>query len=172
DQIHYPGFNMTGRYYTFSQGRAQFFALDTNQGKHFNDQLTWLETSLAQSSADWKIVFGHHPVFSSGMHGSDRTLGEALTPILERHGVQLYLCGHDHNYERTVALEGVTYLVCGNGARLRPVNSSPWTAYAASRLGFTVFEVYPQHILLAAIDPEGQVFDQAIIPLIASAADI
>jgi hypothetical protein len=36
-------------------------------------------------------------------------------PLFERHGVQLTLSGHDHNYQRFVPRRGVTYVVHGGG---------------------------------------------------------
>ncbi|MEL6355198.1 MAG: metallophosphoesterase, partial [Cyanobacteria bacterium J06627_28] len=150
DEIAYPGYNMAGRYYSFSrhftEDSIQFFALDTNQAyldnlEDWNAQLAWLQNELANSSADWKVVFAHHPIYSSGHHGSDEALMETLSPIFGQNGVQLYINGHDHNYERTVAMNGTTYITSGNGAKLRREGRAEWTAYSDSRLGFTLFEV-------------------------------
>ena len=92
DEIRYRGFNMQGRYYTFTQGPIQFFALDTNKQAAWQEQLVWLEENLARSPATWKVVFGHHPVYSSGVHGSTPRLQE-LPSLFSRYGVQLYLSG-------------------------------------------------------------------------------
>ena len=162
DEIRYPGLNMQGRYYTFSKGPVQFFALDTNKQAAWKEQLIWLEENLARSPATWKIVFGHHPVYSSGVHGDTPRLKE-LPSLFSRYRVQLYLSGHDHNYERTQPLQGTTYLVCGAGAQTRPVGSSDWTAYAKARLSFAAIEVYPNRLEVAGIGRNGQVFDRAEI---------
>ncbi|MEL6554451.1 MAG: metallophosphoesterase [Cyanobacteria bacterium J06621_11] len=172
DQIAYPGYNMPSRYYTFQDENVQFFALDTNQSDGFNsemrespwaDQLQWLEAELEKSTADWKVVFGHHPVFSSGRHGSQRDLLRSLSPILTRHGVQLYLNGHDHNYERTKPIDGTTYITTGNAAKLRPVKPSSITAHASSQLGFTDFSVYSDKIVVRAVDKNNNIYDEANI---------
>ncbi|HEY9618543.1 MAG TPA: metallophosphoesterase, partial [Microcoleaceae cyanobacterium] len=121
-QIRYSGFNMRGRYYTFRQGAVQFFALDTNPSASWKAQLTWLEQELQRSRATWKVVFGHHPIYSSGRYGSNSAMIEALTPLFKQYRVQLYINGHEHDYERTAAIDGTTYLVVGNaGAALRSV---------------------------------------------------
>lgn len=52
-------------------------------------QLEELEAHLARSEADWKLVIGHHPVHSSGHHGSTPELLHTLDPVLRRHGVQV-----------------------------------------------------------------------------------
>ena len=163
DEVRYRGLNMQGRYYSFTKESVQFFALDTNKNASWSEQLLWLEENLAQSQAPWKVVFGHHPVYSSGMHGNTLPLVEKLPPLFSRYGVQLYLSGHDHNYERTKPLQGTTYLVCGAGAMTRPVRYSDWTAYAQARLSFAAIEVYPNRLEIAGIGKNGQVFDRAEI---------
>ncbi len=142
DQIRYAGFNMNGRYYTFTRKPVQFFALDTNPEALWQEQLDWLERELANAQQPWKVVFGHHQIYASGKRGVDRELAEKLIPLFARYGVQLYINGHEHHYERTRSIEGTTYLTCGIGAKLREVGKSDWTAHAVSRLGFAVVEVY------------------------------
>ena len=160
EQVNYSGYNMQGRYYTFTQDIVQFFALDTNNNADWSEQMIWLEESLASSTATWKIVFAHHPLYSSGVHGSSPKLIEKLSPLFDRYGVQLYLNGHDHNYERTKPIEGTTYLTCGSGAKTRPVWNSDWTARSAARLSFATIDVYPEYLEIQGIGKNGQVFDR------------
>ena len=76
-QWEYPLFNMGGeRYYTFERkagvlppvggDRVQFFALDSVNLD--NGQLSWFDRQLSESNAEWKIVFFHHPIYSSGRY--------------------------------------------------------------------------------------------------------
>ncbi|MGL5832266.1 MAG: metallophosphoesterase [Waterburya sp.] len=160
DQVNYSAFNMNGRYYTFTEGIAQFFALDSNFNADWTRQLKWLEKELAASTATWKIVLAHHPLYSSGLHGSSEELINLLSPLFARYGVQLYINGHDHNYERTEPIEGTTYLTCGAGARTRPVFSSDWTAYSSARLSFATIDVNPERLIIQGIGKDGEVFDQ------------
>ncbi|MEA5486870.1 MULTISPECIES: metallophosphoesterase [Pseudanabaena] len=120
DQINYQPFNMSDRYYSFTkgdinEGMVEFFALDTNGNAPWDAQLAWLDQQLAQSTAPWKIVYGHHPLYSSGRHGSNPELTAKLAPIFAKHKVPLYLCGHDHGYERSIPLDGTIYIVNGGG---------------------------------------------------------
>lgn len=51
-----------------------------------------LESRLASSQAEWKLVVGHHPVLSSGgdiLHGSRHELVTHIQPLLEKYGVQV-----------------------------------------------------------------------------------
>jgi 3',5'-cyclic AMP phosphodiesterase CpdA len=164
-QVKYAGFNMSGRYYTFRRGEVQFFALDTNNNADWKVQLPWLEQELSRSNAPWKIVFGHHQIYSSGAYGMNKPFIEMLSPIFQKHGVQLYINGHDHHYERSQSLKGTTYVICGAGAGTRPVGKSQWTAYSVERLSFAAYEVYSDRIIIKGIGTDNSVFDQGIIPL-------
>jgi acid phosphatase len=163
-QVRYPGFNMNGRrYYTFRRQGIQFFALDTNNNADWQNQLPWLEKELSNSNAPWKVVFGHHPIYSSGVYGSNQAFIKTFTPLFRKYGVQLYINGHEHSYERTRAIDGTTYLTCGAGAGNRPVGRSQWTEYSTSDLSFATYEVYPDRIEVNAIATNNRIFDKGII---------
>ncbi len=164
-QVRYPGFNMLGRYYTFGQDAVQFFALDTNHNADWKTQLTWLDQELSQSIAPWKIVFGHHQIYSSGHYGLNQPFVKTLTPIFQKHGVQLYINGHDHHYERTRSINGTTYLTCGAGAGKRSVGTSAWTERAASELSFAAFDLYSDRLEISGINTNSVIFDRGIIRL-------
>lgn len=163
-QTQYPLFNMGGkRYYSFRRGKVQFWALDTNSNADWVNQLAWLEEELKQSDALWKIVFGHHQIYSSAHYGVNKNLITILTPLFEKYGVQLYINGHEHVYERTYAINGTTYLICGAGAGVRDVGHSEWTAYSASRLSFAAHTVYEDRLIIQGIGTDRQVFDRGVV---------
>jgi acid phosphatase len=164
-QVQYADFNMQGRYYTFRRDPVQFFALDTNVNADWKTQLPWLEQELSRSDAPWKVVFGHHPVYTSGLYGVNQVFIKNLTPLFQKYRVQLYINGHDHDYERTHPINGTTYLICGAGAATRPVFRSEWTAYSASRLSFAALEVYSDRMVVSGINTNNRIFDQGIIHL-------
>ena len=165
-QLRYAGYNMKGRHYTFREKSAQFFVLDTNTNADWNGQLTWLNQELSRSTAPWKIVYGHHPIYSSGHYGTSQEMVSLLTPVFKKHGVQLYINGHEHNYERTRPIDGTTYLITGiGGAYLRPVSRSQWTEYAVSRFGFSGVEVYDDRLEIQGIGTDHQVFDRGVVPI-------
>lgn len=165
-QVRYPGFNMAGRYYTFRREAVQFFALDTNYKADWTAQMAWLEQELSRSDAPWKVVFGHHQIYSSGMYGLNQPFVDRFTPLFKKYRVQLWINGHEHHYERSRPIDGTTYLVSGGGgAAVRPVESSEWTAYAASRFSFAAIEVYADKMIVTGIGTDNQVFDRGIIQL-------
>ena len=90
----YKLFNMNGeRFYTFRpKAGVRFFALDSNYMDR--TQLQWLEKELAASGSDWKIMYFHHPIYSSGgRHGSDTALRDQLEPLFLKYGVDVVLAG-------------------------------------------------------------------------------
>jgi 3',5'-cyclic AMP phosphodiesterase CpdA len=164
-QVKYAGFNMKDRYYTYKRNQAQFFVLDTNGNADWKNQLVWLDRELAKSQAPWKVVYGHHPIYASGHYGSNPEFIELFTPIFKKHNVQLYINGHEHHYERTTAINGTTYLICGAGGGTRPVGKNEWTAHSAEKLSFAAYEVYRDRIQVEGIGIDNQVFDRGIIKL-------
>jgi acid phosphatase len=137
-------------------GSAEFFFLDTQpfiesyrRDSRYADvaqqsrqaQLSWLEAGLAGSKADWKIVVGHHPVFSKGRHGDTPELIRDVKPLLERYGVQVYLNGHDHDMQHIV-VNGVAYVTSGAGSQTRPTGHGPGTRFSLGNTsGFLAAEL-------------------------------
>ena len=152
------------RYYVSRHGPAEFFYLDSSEPGFFEDgaltQLEWLDDHLASSTSQWKIVAMHHPVYSCGAHGPTARLNEYLEPILVRRKVDLVLAGHDHNYERTVPIDGVTYVVSGGGCKTRAVNPQRYTEVAASTLEFMMFDIDGDRLTGRAIHTDGGRLDR------------
>ena len=163
-QVAYPPFGMKGRFYNLRRGPVEFLMLDTNGNADWQRQISWLRSVLARSTAPWKVVVGHHPIYSSGLYGNDRGLQARLVALLRQHGVQLYINGHEHNYERSVPIDGITYLVVGGGgAALRPVIATAQTARCASVFSFAELEAGPRELRVSAWDKTGRLIDQGVI---------
>jgi 3',5'-cyclic AMP phosphodiesterase CpdA len=153
-----------GRYYSTTHGPADFFYLDSSVpglfGKSSSEQLEWLDDALASSTNQWKIVALHHPLYSSGYHGSTAGADELLEPILSRRKVDLVLAGHDHHYERTLPQNGTTYVVSGGGCKTTPVGYSSFTAIAESTLQFMHIEIDGDRLEASSINAGGGVVDR------------
>lgn len=129
---------MPATYYTFTAGPAQFFALDTNEVS--DAQLMWLQGELSKSRARWKIVYGHHPIYSDGDHGDSLVLRARLLPLL-KDKVDVYLVGHDHVLNHIKPENGVHFFVAGGaGAGLYKITPKERTLFAESKNGFAVVE--------------------------------
>lgn len=172
-QVAYPQFNMQGkRYYTHGKGDVQFFVTETNEIVNVNSpdrakQLAWLDRSLSASKAKWKIVYGHHPIYSAGVYDNNPVMQRDVAPILVKHKVKLWLNGHDHNYQRSIPIDGVTYLVCGGGgAHLYPVFPQSWTAFAQQVHSFGVVEIYADRILITGVNSKSEIIDRGVVTLV------
>ena len=149
-------------YYDFWWGRSHFIALDSNEIDD-PDQMEWLKEVLAEE-AKWKVVFFHHPPYSSSSHGSHPGIRNAWGGLFQRFGVDLVLTGHDHGYERTKPINGTTYIVTGGGGqRLYPSGSSEFTAAGRSTHHFIRIDVRPETLTLQAIGVDGRAFDAATL---------
>ena len=62
-------------------------------------QERWLRQDLQENKRPCTLAYAHHPRFSSGINGSSANL-TALWQALYEYGADVYLCGHDHHYER------------------------------------------------------------------------
>ncbi|TWE12823.1 purple acid phosphatase family protein [Rudaeicoccus suwonensis] len=125
-----------GNWYSFQVGSVLFVALDANDVIYQNDgsanpdaskqglyirgysggaQQRWLEQTLRAArrdpGIDWIIPFQHQLAMSSSASGSGGDLGirEAFMPLFDVYDVDLVLCGHDHDYERTYTVHGVDH---------------------------------------------------------------
>lgn len=148
---------MPGRWYSREMGDVLLVALDSTQPDN-PDQLAWVEDVLATSNAPWRIVFMHHPPYSAGYHGSDIPTRQAFSHLFEAYGVQLVLTGHEHDYQRSTPIGGVTYIVSGAGAKTRPTGKAEFTAASYSVRHVLDIGVWPDRLVVQAISPEG-VFD-------------
>lgn len=163
-QIAYPLFGMKGRWYTLRRGPVEFFMLDTNVNAAWQHQMPWLKKALASSTAPWKVVVGHHPIYSSGFYGDNPEAIARLTPVFQRYGVQLYINGHEHHYERSKPLDGTTYLqVGGGGAALRVVVPNERSARALSTHSFAEISATPAELTIAAWDSRGEPIDRVVL---------
>jgi hypothetical protein len=78
-------------------------------------QTRWLEQTLREAAddddVDWIIVQMHQDALSSSKtgNGSDKGIREAWLPLFDRYGVDLVLCGHDHDYERSWPVRGLNH---------------------------------------------------------------
>jgi acid phosphatase len=177
-----PRWRMPARYYLRTEplpdgGSADFFFIDTNpfvqkyygsrtrvDGQHPMAQLAWLDDALGRSQAPWKIVVGHHPVFSGGTeHGSTPELIAALKPLLDRHGVRIYMGGHDHDQQHLMVGD-VHYIQSGAGSETRPSSLIEGSRFASDRSGFMTAELAGDRFEFAFIDERGERLYQAVVP--------
>jgi hypothetical protein len=101
-----------------------FFALDSTYLD--SAQLAWFDAELAASPADWKIVFLHHPIYTSGRYRASAFVNRStLESIFLRRHVSVVFSGHEHIYQRTTLQNGIQYFISGGAGSLRPGDGTP-----------------------------------------------
>ena len=155
----------TEAYYSWDWGNIHFLSLDSygleNGGTTrlydtTGAQAVWVKQDLEANTRPWVIAYWHHPPYTMGSHNSD-TEGELISMrqnfirILERMGVDLIICGHSHNYERSYLLKGyygneasfnaATHTLSSSSAKYDgSANSCPYTTVDGQNHG-TVYVV-------------------------------
>jgi 3',5'-cyclic AMP phosphodiesterase CpdA len=158
------------RYYTFAPPedaltrmttRVEFFAVDSTNLDA--EQMRWLDERLGLSKADWKIVFLHHPLYTSGRYrNASRAHRWTLEPLLTRHRVDAVFSGHEHIYQRSELQKGIQYFVSGGAGSLRLGDGVPAPFVARTYDGdyhFMLIEIDDDELNFQAISRKGETID-------------
>lgn len=125
----------------------------------YRAQLEWLDKELAQSTARWKIVYGHHPLYGHhATRGHLRVMIDRVEPLLVKHGVDLYIAGHDHLVDMMKPINGVHYVTSGGGGgddNPYPIDRTDESYYIATGGGFALFRVTSEQIEVELVDIDG-----------------
>lgn len=109
----------TEAYYSYDYGNVHFLSLDS-YGKEdgvnrlydtLGPQVQWIKQDLAANAKKWIVAYWHHPPYTMGSHNSDTEsdltkMHTNFIRILERYKVDLIVCGHSHEYERSKLIKG------------------------------------------------------------------
>jgi predicted MPP superfamily phosphohydrolase len=169
EQRSYKLFNMDNKlYYSYKAPKqsVRFFVLESTYMDP--DQVKWIETELQSAGDTWKIVYFHHPLYSSARsHGSDLALRATLEPLFVKYGVSVVLNGHDHVYERIKPQKGIAYFVVGSGGALRRGDLNRKSALTAAGFdtdnAFFLAEIDDQTMTFNAISRTGAIVDSGVI---------
>ncbi|QQU02774.1 metallophosphoesterase [Myroides odoratus] len=110
-------------------------------------QMQWLEQTLGQADADvqWKIVVGHHPMYSGGKRKVNKdTQGfeQQFAAFFDRHQVDAYICGHEHDLQIIKPKNRyTTQFLSGAASEVRPSGTMEHTVFAAAEPGFMAFSI-------------------------------
>jgi hypothetical protein len=155
--------NMPASYYTFTAGPVQFFALDTQTIAASEKQRQWLDAELKRSQARWKVVYGHHPMFSGGNYQDRPDLISSVLPMLHNRA-DIYICGHDHNLQ-ALRPEGTVhfYVAGGGGAGLYDLRPYERSIFASRSNGFAVLDANDDTLTVSLVDGTGKtLYEHAI----------
>jgi predicted phosphodiesterase len=160
--------------YSFTQGNCFFVCLSMDPSA----AVSYLESQLSSQEAqdaDYRFIFHHYPVYSTGSHGA--TGNAAVEALCDKYNVTISFCGHDHDYQRTkliynqkvaysghdipANMDGTIYIVTGGGgAPLRSVGSDWWTEVAIDYINhYIVLDTYEDRLEAIVKDSNGNVID-------------
>jgi 3',5'-cyclic AMP phosphodiesterase CpdA len=159
-------------YYAFDLGRWRVYALNSNCDKiRCGREYRWLRRDLDAHPRDCSIFALHHPRWSSGReHGSEPRM-QRFFAMAYRHDVELFLTGHDHDYERfkrmdprgTPDPDGVMSFVSGAGGKslYRFGDTEGGSAYRrAEDFGVLRLSLRPQRFGFSFREVDGTVVDR------------
>lgn len=156
------------RYYDVRKGPVHLFCVDSDP--HEPDGITvsspqalWLQSALAASNAPFKLVYFHHPPYSSAVHGNTWDLQWPFRAW----GASAVLTGHDHDYERIVR-DGFPYFVNGLGGNtrydFRPLLVGGSDARFNAEFGAMLVEADAEACTFRFLDLVGTQIDQFTLP--------
>jgi hypothetical protein len=161
---------MPARYYAFTQAiddstTALFAFLDTepfilDDASEVEQQRRWLDSTLANSVAQWKIVVGHRQLYAvRAGHGPSSRMQRAIAPLLENHGVTAYMSGHVHSLQH-LKPEGssVHYLISGAGSIAHKLEEPADSAlFAGAAPGFLAVSLTAEAMYIRFFDYRGHI---------------
>jgi tartrate-resistant acid phosphatase type 5 len=174
--------DMPARYYTktyrVDTSSALFVFIDTDplekllrgdipdkskyDSSYLTKELTWIDSVLASSKARWKIVVGHHPLYTGGWRKDTKEterLRKTLEPIFSKNKVDVYFCGHEHHQEIIVPPNSkTTYYISGAGSESRVVDGYPTiTRFKSSDQGFMVCSLSSGSLYVQVVNHENKI---------------
>ena len=152
--------------YSFTAGSIRFISLNTDIPAA--DQNGWLARELQAAANDpdivWIIALCHEPPYSWGFRLGTDEIREHWTPLLTRYEADWMVNGHSHNYQRTVPIDGVRYLVAGGGgaALYASATNEPLQAFATTCYHHVSARIAGDEMQVQAIRSDGRCFDSVV----------
>lgn len=120
-------------------------------------QTKWLENTLntTDDSIKWKVVVGHHPLYSGGKRKNDKStllFENKFADIFDLYKVDAYICGHEHDLQ-IIKPESryTTQFLSGAASEVRTSGKREGTIFAATEPGFMTFSILGNKLLVQSV---------------------
>ena len=189
-EYHTPGADGFFRYFGDAAGRRGYYGVRLDEWQlvvlnsvcfavggcgRGSPQLRWLRNVLQADASACTVAAWHHPRFSSGLHGNDRTY-ERFWQALYSDGAEMVLNGHDHHYERFAPQTpdrrvdregGIREFVVGTGGRsLYPIRQVRQNSVIrrGNAFGVLVLTLHPDRYEWQFLGVGGRTLDSGSAP--------
>ncbi len=152
---------MPGRWYATTIGTVLFIALDSNMVRD-TEQTRWLQSTLAYRRCHLAGGGDASPCLFGGLPRLHPRGPGSVGASVREYDVDLVLTGHDHDYQRTMPINDVTYIVSGGGSSTRPTGDADYIAMARSVRHFLDVSISTERLDVTAISAAGP-FDHVTI---------
>jgi hypothetical protein len=141
--------------------------LEDENGVALKSQKLWLDSILSVNTKDWVIVTTHLPFYSPKESRDNPQVRKNFQPILEKHGIDMVLTGHDHSYARGIASDNagekpaIVYVVSVSGPKLYEAGNKSWMQFKGGNLQlFQEITIEGNKLNFKAYTAVGELFDQ------------
>ena len=128
--------------------------------QNMEQQLAWLDSTLNSSTEKWTIVVGHHPIYAETSKSKSERLNmqERVNPILQKHKVDMYICGHLHTFQHLQLKNStIDYIVNSSGSLSRTPKAIKATQFCSPETGFSVVSANNRELKLYMVNSDGEV---------------
>ena len=152
------------KYYDADSGMSESMkAQDTTAQKK------WLLKELATTDkkVTWKIVVGHHPLYSGGKRKNNsetKSFEKNFAGIFDKYKVDAYFCGHEHDLQ-IIKPKGryTTQFLSGSACTVRPSGAREGTLFFAEKAGFMTFAITNSKLFAQVVDADGNILYKTLI---------
>ncbi|XP_059077605.1 uncharacterized protein LOC131040742 [Cryptomeria japonica] len=147
----------------------QDFCKNSSLEKRGQDQVTWLMKTLADTTSDWRIVIGWHPLnkcqVERFVRDPKQQLHNMLLPMFMKYGVHVYLHGQEqfslHMKDKGIACIGNPIHNLVNDNHVLQNGTYSWAKNAPS--GFILYRVCALEMEMYFIDWKGTILHRATV---------
>ena len=146
---------------------ATDYELENESGSAMTEQKKWLDSVLTNNQQKWTILTTHLPFYSPKESRDNKHLRKHFQPIIEKHGVDMVLTGHDHSYARGTVSDNpnikpsIVYVVSVSGPKLYPAGDKEWMSKNISyKQLYQIISIDDNVLTYKAYSASGELLDE------------
>lgn len=141
--------------------------LRDKSGFSLKSQKVWLDSVLTNNPKKWTILTTHLPFYSPKETRDNPHIRKHFQPIIEKHGVDMVLTGHDHSYGRGTASDNpntkpsIVYVVSVGGPKFYPAGDKEWMQKSISDTQlYQIISIKDNILSFKAYSASGKLLDE------------